>query len=153
MKPFGFRLEVTQRKNGSFDHKVLDETGKVIATRNSVRHYRAAAIARPRMAVAARNACELVKHHERQLAEYRQVVASGVVPAQFRMLTVANYREFVANVEATLPRERARAAELQDKMSRLEQFPPFVAGFSGTYAGAAKLVRGEWAELLGVATD
>jgi hypothetical protein len=153
MKPFGFRLEVTQRKNGSFDHKVVDETGKVVATRNSVRRYRAAAIARTRLAVAARNACELVKHHERQLAEYRQVVASGVVPFQFRMLTVDDYRRFVADSELTVPREHARAAELQDKMNRLEQFPPYVAGFSGTYAGAAKLVRGESSELLGVATE
>jgi hypothetical protein len=153
MKPFGFRLEVTQRKNGTFDHKVVDAAGKVLATRNSVRRYRAAAIARTRIAVSLRNARELVTCHQRQLDEYRQVVASGVVPAAFRTLTVDDYRGFVTNAELSIPREQARVVELEGMMSRLEHFPPYVAGFSGTYAGAAKLVRGECSELLGVATE
>lgn len=149
-----YKLIVTPEKNGTFDHRVVEvATGNVVGARNSRRRYRAAAVVRERIAVARASAHNAVTHTERQLDEYRAVVASGVVPAEFRLLTVDNYREFIANGVAELPRLRERAADLDAKMLRGEQFQAFVAGFSGTYAGAAKLARNAWCQLLGVATE
>lgn len=41
-----FTLTVSQKKNGTFDHLVIDGSGNVVGTRNSKKHYEFATVAR-----------------------------------------------------------------------------------------------------------
>lgn len=51
MNNSSYRLEVTAKKNGTFDHKVIEvATGAVVGTRNSKKHYTSATVVRTNLA-------------------------------------------------------------------------------------------------------
>ncbi len=109
-----YTLTVTAKKNGTFDHvvtdeagAVTDEAGAVIGTRNSVRQYRSACITRGNRESILHQALRTLTYNQGQLAEYRAVVAAGRVPAEYAALKLDDYRGFISNLEATLPRDEA----------------------------------------------
>jgi hypothetical protein len=85
-----YRLEVVEKKNGSFDYKVVEvATGKVIGTRNSFRRYVAATVTRGSVA--------------KELAIARRHVADAEKnPTQWSADSAEFYKKNVAKFEAML---------------------------------------------------
>lgn len=148
-----FRLQVTERRNGTYDHVVTDASGNVIGARNSRRHYKAAAVTRSNRAVCLRYAKASVVENEKQLVEYAAVVATGRVPAGYSLLKVADYAEFLVHGTEDRSVLAAKVAKIEAMVARDEQYPAVVFGFSGSVTGAAKLCRFDSIELLAIAVE
>lgn len=72
-----YRLDVTARKNGTFDHSVVEvATGKVVGTRNSRRQYSFATVARANLDWYIANARDMLTWRGHNDVFYAQVRAS-----------------------------------------------------------------------------
>src|SRR5678815_1271263 len=76
-----------------------------------------------------------IAYAAKKLAEYRQVVATGVVPAGYR-LTVAHYVEIVANQERLLAELQAKPDDADEKAAETTQW-----GWSADRRNAEKVAN------------